>query len=127
MERVRNFDFDWDGMEKSRLFKSRLERRRKRLGEDNVENDWRKDPGEKATRIWEWWKPIVVDSTSFPAFGKALRLIALIQVSSCAVERVFSQLKLIVETCGNMFEDTLEVRMFARCNGNLDELWTKAF
>ena len=48
--------------------------------------------GEKATRIWEFWKSIVVRDDQFPAFSVALRLIVLIQVSSCAVERVFSQL-----------------------------------
>ena len=58
-----------------------------------VDDDWRKDAGEKAKRIWEWWKPIVVDDSNFPFFSLALRLIALIQVSSCAVERVFSQMK----------------------------------
>ena len=40
------------------------------------------------------------------------------------VERVFSQLKLICDTCGdNMMEDVTEVRMFARYNGNLDAPW----
>lgn len=63
----------------------------------------------------------------FPAFGKAVRLIALLQVSSCAVERVFSQLQLIKEVCGSMIDDCLEVRLFARCNGDLDGIWTKAF
>jgi len=128
LERVRDFNFNWD-MDQSKSFESRLEKRRKRLGPNRVDEDWRKDPGEKARRIWEWWRPIVTeDSTSSPAFSKALRLIALIQVSSCAVERVFSQLNMIVETCGcHMLEDMLEVRLFARCNGDLDELFTKAY
>ena len=46
------------------------------------------------------------------------------QLSSCAVERAFSQLKLIRDACGdNMMEDQLEVRMFERCNGDLDEVY----
>ena len=88
-----------------------------------VDEDWKKDAGEKATRIWEFWKPIVKDDSDFPCFSLALRLIVLIQVSSCSVERVFSQMKLVVETCGPVYNDTLEVRMFARCNGNLLPLW----
>ena len=57
-------------------------------------------------------------------FAKAIRVVVLTQLSSCAVERVFSQLKLIRDTCGdNMMEDMLEIRMFERCNGNLSELY----
>ena len=62
--------------------------------EDN-EEEWLQDPGEKARRIWHYWKPIVSVKTSkddYPYFRKALCLVALVQVSSCAVERVFSQL-----------------------------------
>jgi hypothetical protein len=60
-----------------------------------VSDDWKKDAGEKAKRIWEWWKDIVVDNKEFSCFSTALRLLW-VQVSSCAVERgVFSQLKLI--------------------------------
>ena len=58
------------------------------------------------------------------------RLIGTMQVSSCAVERVFPQLKLIRDQCGdNLYEDILEVRMFARCNGSdvIDDLWGRAF
>ena len=62
---------------------------------EDVSDDWKKDAGEKAKRIWEWWKDIVVDNKEFPCFSTALRLLW-VQVSSCAVERgVFSQLKLI--------------------------------
>ena len=46
----------------------------------------------------------------------------LTQVSSCAIERVFSQLKLIRDVCGdNMLEDMLEIRMFERNNGDIEE------
>ena len=84
--------------------------------------------GEKATRIWEFWKSIVLNNDKFPAFSLALKLIVLIQVSSCAAERVFSQLKTVVERIGtSMHEDALEVRMFALCNGDLTELWMDAF
>ena len=51
------------------------------------------------------------------------RAVVLTQISSCAVERVFSQLKLIVESCGeNLMEDMLEIRMLLRNNGDLKTL-----
>ena len=56
-----------------------------------------------------------------------MKLIALIQISSCAVERVFSQMTKVIKAVGNVYEDTLEVRMFARCNGELGDLWSKAY
>eukprot|EP00979_Chaetoceros_neogracilis_P003467 scaffold598_cov207-Chaetoceros_neogracile.AAC.5 len=121
LARTNTYEFDWDGMENSRLFKTRLEKRKRRAKEaEDVSDDWKLDAGEKATRIWEWWREIVVDDKDFPCFSLALRLVGTMQVSSCAVERVFSQLKLIREVCGdNLYRDMLELRMFARCNGDL--------
>ena len=59
----------------------------------------------------------------FKCFQKALRLVVLSQVSSCSVERVFLQLKLMRDTCGdNMLEDMVEVRMFCQCDGRLQVL-----
>jgi len=124
--------FDWDGMVQSRLYSSRLQRKRRKGVtcidreadiETVAETDWKKDPGEKADRIWRWWRPIVATgsiSRNFPCYHLALRLVGLVQVSSCAVERVFSQLKYIRDRCGdNIYEDMLEIRMFAQCNGDL--------
>ena len=126
VQHAQNMIFDWDGIDNSTSFKTLLEQKKKRMG-CPVDDDWRKDAGEKAKRIWEWWKPIVIDDSNFSFFSLALRLIALIQVSSCAVERVFSQMKCVIDVCGNVYEDTLEVRMFARCNGNLTPLWMQAY
>ena len=86
------------------------------------------DAGERAYRIWEWWRPIVADGTDFPCFSKALQLIGrLLQVSSCAVERVFSVLQRIREVgSDSMLEDMLQVRLFARCNGDIRGLHLKA-
>ena len=57
-------------------------------------------------------------------FSQAVRIVVLTQLSSCAVERVFSQLNLICKSCGeNMMEDILQVRMFERCNGDLSKLF----
>ena len=86
----------------------------------------KRNPGEKASRIWEWWRLRICESKNpnLTFFAKAIRVVVLTQLSSCAVERVFSQLKLIRDTCGdNMMEDMLEIRMFERCNGNLSELY----
>jgi hypothetical protein len=49
-------------------------------------------------------------------FDVALRLVALVQPPSCSLERDFSQLKLIVDACGQMIQPTLESRMYERCN-----------
>lgn len=130
IERANNpMVFDWEGFDKSKLFQTRLERRKRRLGEHEVDEDWKKDLGEVATRIWEWWRPIVAEGNKeFPAFKFALKRIALLQVSSCDVERVFSQLKLVRDRCNdNLLEDMLEVRLFALCNGNLKSLLIKAW
>ena len=126
VDRATHFDFDWDGVEKSRLFQTRLQtRRRDARNADDVDDDWKKDAGEKAMRIWEWWRPVITNEAEFPCFTSlALKIIGTLQVSSCAVERVFSQLQVIRDVCGDkLYEDILEVRMFARCNGNLSGLW----
>ena len=51
--------------------------------------DWKDDSGEYATRIWKWWKG---RRDKFKVHGLVLRLIVLTQLSSCNIERVFSQL-----------------------------------
>ena len=77
---------------------------------------WREDPNERARRIWMWWKIRVYEVEDYQCANIALRLVALAQPSSCSLERDFSQLKLIVETCGQMLQSTLESRMCERCN-----------
>ena len=68
-------------------------------------------------------QPLVSVETSkddYPYFRKALCLVALVQVSSCAVERVFSQLLQIRQKCKDrIHEDILEVRMLEQCNGDV--------
>ena len=72
------------------------------------------DPAERGRRVWEWWKTV---SDILPTWKKALRLVVLVQPSSASAERVFSQLKLIVEQCGvSMYADMLLYRMLRRCN-----------
>ena len=116
-----NSEFDWDTIPATQQFKTRIDRKIKRRNLPDDENvDWKDDPGERACRIWEWWKMRVMDCDRFKYFKVALRLVVLTQVSSCSVERVFSQLKLMRDACGdNMFEDMVEIRMFCMCNGDL--------
>ena len=65
----------------------------------------------------------MLDSNKFAHYKKALRLVVLTQLSSCAVERVFSCLGTICDICGdNTYEDMTEYRVFMLCNGPLEEL-----
>ena len=76
---------------------------------------WKDDPIEKARRVWEWWRAKRCDALHH--FTWAARLVVLVQLSSASCERVFSQVKLIIETCGvNPLEETLETRLMERCN-----------
>ncbi len=70
---------------------------------------WRDDRIEKARRVWEWWKTYHHKLTYF---STAVRLVVLVQTSSASVERVFSQVKFIVEAIGECaLESTLETRL----------------
>ena len=78
---------------------------------------WEDDPTEKARRIWEWWRHRV--KPPLPAFifwATAVRLVALVQPSSAAVERLFSELKLILEQVGRGLTKTIQGRLMARYN-----------
>ena len=75
------------------------------------------DPGERARRIWEFWRALVNGTGLFLAWKHAIRLVVLVQPSSAAAERIFTQLKKIVDACGeSMLPDMLEFRLFQRCN-----------
>ena len=64
--------------------------------------------------MWEWWR---VKYAKLPYFFNAARLLALVPVSSAAAERVFSQMKLIIEAGGErVLEETLEARVMERVN-----------
>ena len=85
--------------------------------------DWKNDPGERSRRIYEWWKSIMNGhNTRLKYFALAVCLIATVQTSSAASERVFSQLNLIRRVVGdNTLEDLLELRCFVRCNSGLND------
>ena len=103
-----DFNFDWDGIDSSRQFKSWMQQ-------------WKKWAAANVDKI-------VVDEREFPCVCKALWLIGLIQVSSCAVETVFSALQRIRELCGDrMLEDMLAVRTHATFNGIINCLPLRAY
>jgi len=84
------------------------------MEEDETEASWKDYPPEKARRIFEWWKPRV---SFFKFWPTALRLVVLVQPSSAFVERVFSQVKRILDQTGvNGLEESIEARVFVRCN-----------
>ena len=53
--------------------------------------------GKGQVEFWEWWRKRVYETENpkLKFFAKADRLVVLTQLSSCAIERVFSQLELI--------------------------------
>ena len=80
-----------------------------------VYSNWKEDPIERARRIWCWWK-CHHEMVEF-CWSDAARFAVLLQVSSASVERVFSQLQLLVKSVGqHIIHDNLEARLFTRCN-----------
>ena len=69
-------------------------------------------------RVWEWWVSRVLDEVCpFVFFKKAVRLVALTQVSSASVERVFSICVQILHACGvNIMQDNFVTRLFRNVN-----------
>ena len=119
-----NMAFEWDTIETCKQFQTRMQKRKKRYKlEANDILDCRDDPGERARMIWEWWRVrLLSDTNIFPAFRKCLHLVVLSQTSSCAIERVFSRLKMIRDTCGeSTYENMAEIRVLMQYNGNLSE------
>ena len=72
--------------------------------------------------IFEWWKIRIhgVSNSDSIFFAIAIRLAILLQVSSCDVERGFSQWVAILNACGKQMKKTLiESRMFSQVNNDL--------
>lgn len=108
----KNFWSEVDGAEK-------YDRDLKRKIEDNPDKydadlTWEDDRIEQSCRVWEWWR---VMGKKFNYFFTAARLVAIVPLSSASVERVFSQVKYIIETTGEcVLEETLEARVMERVN-----------
>ena len=91
-----NKDFDWNEIGNSKQYQTRTMRRIKKRSVYNpnqapLDNDWKKDAGEMASRIWEWWRLRIYEAPNpkLKSFAKAIRVVVFTQLSSCAVERVF--------------------------------------
>jgi hypothetical protein len=92
------------------------------------ESHWEDDPGERGRRIYQWWLSWILNNSSeIKFFAHAIRLVALVQPSSAACERVFSQLQYIRHICGDrLLEDLLEFRLLMRCNNKLESSYSLA-
>ena len=86
-------------------------------------SDWKKDMGERSRRVCDWWRMLLNEKLgNVPAFKKAVKLLACVQVSSAFVERVFSQLAFIRRAVGDkVSRDVLELRTLIRVNNGLME------
>ena len=52
-----NQPFDWNILEYSQTYQTRMQKRIKRHNlSGHVQFDWKEDSGERATKIWMWWK-----------------------------------------------------------------------
>ncbi len=105
----------WNNLDGSSEYDEKLATR---IGNGTIGNDvtWKDDPIESARRVWEFWR---VHRKNMKIFhiAKAARLIALVQISSASVERIFSQMKLIWDSCGDSIaEKTLFGHVCERCN-----------
>lgn len=88
-------------------------------------SDWKQDVGERARRVYDWWRVIMNENRGVTTFQEAVRLIATTQVSSAAVERVFSQLTFIRRAIGDLStQQVLETRAFVRCNNSMGDDFT---
>ena len=148
-------DYDWGGIKSSSIYVTHLQKKNKKNNQDdevyfvngddddydndndddnddaNIEdnrNYWRKYSGKKSCRIWYWWNPIVVDEKRLPDYHLSLILVVMVQVPSCAVERVFYQFKYIRDSVGvRIYGDMMEVRKISQCNGDLTPLIKKIY
>ena len=81
---------------------------------DNV--TWKDDPIKTARRVWEFWR-VHRKNVAIFHIAKAACLIALVQISSASVMKIFSQMKQIQDSCGDsMLEETFFGRVCERCN-----------
>ena len=108
-------EFDWNILPGAKEYNVGLEKKKLAPGNEKMADwTWKGDKAEKARRIWEYW---VVHRERFCYFKLAVRLVALVQVSSTSVERVFTQLKLILETAQqSALHDIIELRLFEKQN-----------
>jgi hypothetical protein len=119
--------FDWSEVQGAKQYDKRNKKARNKKAtaihsdaREVLPDKWEDDIGERARRLWEWWK---MRRDILKTWALALRLVILVMPSSCGVERVFSQLKHILAVCGNSpTEEMLELRTLVRCNASIPGL-----
>ena len=120
--RMARAHFDWNALDGAKEYNEKIQELNAGRGNDPTLREpaypnWEHDPAERGRRIWLWWRIRVYEVQEFEYITVALRLIALVPPSSCGIERVFSQLKLVLDSCGdNILESTIESRLFERCS-----------
>jgi hypothetical protein len=92
--RMARAHFDWNALDGSKEYEESLRVRRERREHDPTVREpaytnWWDDPAERGRRIWLWWRIRVYEVQEFTHIPLALRLVALVQPSSCGIERVF--------------------------------------
>ncbi len=105
----------WNNLDGSSEYDEKLATR---IHNGTIDDDvtWKDDPIESARRVWEFWRVHRKNANIFH-IAKAACLIALVQISSASVERIFSQMKLIRDCCGDsMLEETLFGHVCEHCN-----------
>lgn len=97
------------------------------IGESFTSSDWKQDVGERSRRIYEWWRTVMNERRcdGIRCFVEAVKLVAVCQVSSASVERVFGQLTFIRRAVGDgKLRQMMELRAFIRCNNGLEDDFT---
>jgi hypothetical protein len=86
--------------------------------------DWKDDPGERARRIALWWKHhIITLKKNFTNFAEAFKVVAVTQVSSALIARLFSHLSNVVNTSSeNQLEQTIETRLILEANKAISQM-----
>ncbi len=105
----------WNNLDGSSKYDEKLAARIRNgtIGDDVT---WKDDPNESARHVWEFWR-VHRKNVKIFHIAKAARLVALVEVNSASVERIFSQMKLIQDSCGdNMLEETLFGHVCEHCN-----------
>ena len=104
----------WSELEGAEAYDAKLLKQAEKNPEKYGMKTWQDDRVEKARRVWEWWRS---KASKFHYFFTVARLVALVPVYSTSVKCVFSQVKFIVETVGELaLEETLETRVMERVN-----------
>ncbi len=98
-------DAFWNTLDGSSMYDDKLV---SRITKGKIANNvtWKDDPIKTTRCVWEFWR-VHRNNVAIFRIAKAAHLIALVQISSASVERIFSQMKQIQDSCGDsMLEET---------------------